>query len=96
MKKFNIGCKFVKGQNPQDLKAAIDDKTRAIYIETIGNPQFNVPDLEAICKVAHEAGIVVICDNTFGMGGYLCKPIDFGVRTMELHVEGLWTDNHHF
>lgn len=78
MKKFNIICNFVEGQDPQKIREAIDDKTRGIYIETIGNPQFNIPDIAAIAKVAHDAGIPLIVDNTFGMGGYLCKPIKLG------------------
>ena len=63
----------------QLMNKLIDDKTRAIYIETCGNPQYNVPDLEAICKVAHEKGVAVICDNTFGAGGFLCQPLKHGV-----------------
>lgn len=78
MKKFNIICKFVEGNEPENIKKAIDENTRAVYCETIGNPQFNVPDLKAISDVAHEAGIPLIVDNTFGMGGFLCKPITLG------------------
>lgn len=78
MKKFNIICKFVEGSDPEDIKKAIDENTRAVYCETIGNPQFNVPDLKSISSVAHEAGIPLIVDNTFGMGGFLCKPIALG------------------
>lgn len=78
MKKFNIICKFVEGNEPENINKAIDENTRAVYCETIGNPQFNVPDLKAISDVAHEAGIPLIVDNTFGMGGFLCKPITLG------------------
>jgi len=46
----------------------IDDKTKAVYFESMGNPKFNIPDFEAICKVAHDAGILVIVDNTLGAG----------------------------
>jgi O-acetylhomoserine (thiol)-lyase len=76
--RLGIHVKFVDGDNPDDFKKAIDDKTKAIYLETIGNPKFNIPDFEAIAKVAHNAGIPLIVDNTFGAAGYLCRPIDFG------------------
>ena len=76
--RLGIQVKFVDGDNPEDFKKAIDDKTKAIYLETIGNPKFNIPDFEAIAKVAHEAGIPLIVDNTFGAAGYLCRPIDYG------------------
>ncbi len=76
--RLGIHVKFVDGDNPEDFKKAIDDKTKAIYLETIGNPKFNIPDFEAIAKVAHEAGIPLIVDNTFGAAGYLCRPIEFG------------------
>ncbi len=92
-KKFNIKCKFVEGQNPKDLAAAIDEDTRAVYIETIGNPQFNVPDVAAVAKVAHDAGIPLIIDNTFGMGGYLCKPITLGADIVT-HSCTKWIGGH--
>jgi len=60
--RLGITTKFVKGDKPEDLAAAIDDKTKAVYIESIGNPRYNVPDFEAIAKVAHEKGVpVVVC-----------------------------------
>ncbi|MDX2128717.1 MAG: O-acetylhomoserine aminocarboxypropyltransferase/cysteine synthase [Chloroherpetonaceae bacterium] len=76
--RLGIHVKFVEGDNPEDFRKAIDEKTKAIYLETIGNPRFNVPDFAAIAKVAHDAGIPLIVDNTFGAGGYLCRPIEHG------------------
>ncbi|KER09648.1 MAG: O-acetylhomoserine aminocarboxypropyltransferase [[Candidatus Thermochlorobacteriaceae] bacterium GBChlB] len=76
--RLGIKVKFVDGDNPDDFRKAIDDKTKAVYIETIGNPRFNVPDFEAIAKVAHDAGVPLIVDNTFGAAGFICRPIDFG------------------
>jgi O-acetylhomoserine/O-acetylserine sulfhydrylase len=58
--RLGIDTKFVDGDSPEDIKAAIDEKTKAVYLESIGNPRYNVPDLEAIAKVAHEAGVPVI------------------------------------
>jgi O-acetylhomoserine/O-acetylserine sulfhydrylase len=58
--RLGIDTKFIKGEAPEDIKAAIDEKTKAVYIESIGNPRYNVPDFEAVAKVAHEAGVPVI------------------------------------
>ena len=76
--RLGIQVKFVDGDNPEDFRKAIDSKTKAIYVETIGNPRFNIPDFEALAKVAHDAGIPLIVDNTFGAGGYIARPIDHG------------------
>ncbi len=63
-------------QKPSEFKKAITSKTRAIYAETIGNPKLDVPDFEALAKIAHDAGIPLVVDNTVGVG--LVKPIDYG------------------
>ena len=67
---------FVDSQKPSEFKKAITPKTRAIYAETIGNPKLDVPDFEALAKIAHEAGVPLVVDNTVGVG--LVKPIDYG------------------
>ncbi len=74
-----IQVKFVEGDEPAAFEKLIDGKTRALYIETIGNPHLNVPDLEGLAKVAHQHGVALIADNTFGAAGYLARPFDFGV-----------------
>lgn len=76
--RLGITTKFVNGDKPEDLAAAIDDNTKAVYLESIGNPRYNVPDLEKISQLAHEKGVPVIIDNTFGAGGYYIRPIDHG------------------
>ncbi|KAK7744742.1 Homocysteine/cysteine synthase [Diatrype stigma] len=58
--RFGITTKFIPGDRPEDFAAAIDDRTKAVYIESIGNPRYNVPDIEAIAKVAHEKGVPVV------------------------------------
>lgn len=64
--RFGITTKFINGDKPEDFAAAIDDKTKAVYIESIGNPRYNVPDFEAIAKIAHEKGVpVVVCSSNF-------------------------------
>ncbi len=79
-KRLGINVKFVQGDYPNDFASAIDEKTKAIYVETIGNPRFNIPDFEALAKIAMDNGIPLIVDNTFGAGGYLFRPIDYGAN----------------
>jgi O-acetylhomoserine (thiol)-lyase len=75
--KLGRTVKFVDSTKPEEFKKAINNKTRAIYAETIGNPKLDVPDFEALSKIAHDAGIPFVVDNTIGVG--LIRPIDFGV-----------------
>lgn len=81
-KKLGIDARFAKSAEASDFEALIDDKTKAIYLETIGNPEFNVPDFEAIAAVAKKHEIPLIVDNTFGAGGYLCQPIAHGANVV--------------
>ena len=74
--KLGRKVKFVDSTKPEEFKKAITSKTRAIYAETIGNPKLDVPDFEAIAKIAHEAGIPFVVDNTVGVG--LVSPIEYG------------------
>ena len=74
--KLGRSAKFVDSSKPEEFKKAITEKTRAIYAETIGNPKLDVPDFEAIAKIAHGAGIPFVVDNTVGVG--LTRPIDYG------------------
>jgi O-acetylhomoserine (thiol)-lyase len=76
--RLGIGVKFVEGDNLGDYRKAIDAKTKAIYVESIGNPAGNVPDFEALAALAHEHKIPFIVDNTFGMAGFLVRPIEWG------------------
>jgi O-acetylhomoserine/O-acetylserine sulfhydrylase len=76
--RLGVGVKFVEGDAPASFAKLIDARTRALYVETLGNPRFNVPDYEALAKVAHDHGIPLIVDNTFGAGGYTCRPLEHG------------------
>ena len=76
--RLGIGVKLVDGDDVGALKKAIDAKTKALYVESIGNPAGNVPDFEALAKLAHENRIPLIVDNTFGAAGYLIRPIEHG------------------
>ncbi|EPE30883.1 PLP-dependent transferase [Glarea lozoyensis ATCC 20868] len=91
--RLGITTKFIDGDNPEDFAKAIDDKTRAIYIESIGNPKYNIPDFEAIAKVAHDNGVPLIVDNTFGAGGYFVRPIDHGADIV-VHSATKWIGGH--
>ncbi|HJW29311.1 MAG TPA: O-acetylhomoserine aminocarboxypropyltransferase/cysteine synthase family protein, partial [Saprospiraceae bacterium] len=74
--KFGRTVKFVDSKNPEEFKKAITNKTRAIFAETIGNPKLDVPDFEAIAKIAHNAGVPFVVDNTVGVG--IIAPLEFG------------------
>ena len=74
--KLGRTVKFVNSQDTDAFKRAITDKTRAVYAETVGNPKLDVPDFEKIGKIAHDAGIPFVVDNTVGVG--LVRPIDYG------------------
>ena len=75
--RFGITTKFVNPDNLDEFKAAIDDNTKAVYVESVGNPGANLVDLEAIAEIAHAHGIIVIVDNTFGTP-YLFRPFEHG------------------
>ena len=75
--RLGITVKFVEPSDPENFRAAITDRTRALYIETIGNPRCDVPDIAAIAAVAHGNGLPLIVDNTFA-SPYLCRPIEHG------------------
>ncbi|MDD9148422.1 MULTISPECIES: O-acetylhomoserine aminocarboxypropyltransferase/cysteine synthase family protein [unclassified Sporolactobacillus] len=77
LRKLGIDVIFVDQDDPENFRKAINDRTKALYGETLGNPKINVFDTEAIAKIAHENGIPLIIDNTFGTP-YLNRPIDWG------------------
>ena len=75
--KLGIKVRFVDPSDPENFRRAVNDRTRALYAETIGNPKMDVLDIEPVAKVAHEAGVPLIVDNTFATP-YLCRPFDYG------------------
>lgn len=77
---FGIEARFASGLEPESFEKLIDDNTKAIYLETIGNPGFRIPDLDAFADLASRYGIPLIVDNTFGACGYLCRPVDHGAN----------------
>ncbi len=77
---FGIETRFAKDLEPESFEKLVDDKTKAIYVETVGNPGFDIPDFEAFAKLANKYGIPLVVDNTFGGCGYLCRPIEYGAN----------------
>jgi O-acetylhomoserine (thiol)-lyase len=92
LKRLGITVHFVDSNNPADYEALITDKTRLIYLETIGNPKLQVPDFGGIAAVAHAHGLPVVCDNTFATP-YLCKPFEHGVDVV-VHSTTKWIGGH--
>ncbi|QNR86334.1 O-acetylhomoserine aminocarboxypropyltransferase/cysteine synthase [Pedobacter riviphilus] len=79
-KRLGIHVDFANPDVPEEFEAKITDKTKAIYLETIGNPAFSVPDFEKIAAIAKKYDLPLIVDNTFGAGGYLFKPLEHGAN----------------
>ncbi len=79
-KRLGIDVRFAEGELPEDYEELIDSGTKAIYVETIGNPSFNIPDFEALAELARKYDLPLIVDNTFGAGGYLFRPLEHGAH----------------
>ena len=77
-KRIGVEARFAASENPSDYERLIDANTKAIYVETIGNPSFSVPDFEGIAAIAKAHDLPLIVDNTFGAGGYLFRPLEHG------------------
>jgi len=81
--RLGIDVKFVdENDSPEAFEAAIDENTKALYVESIGNPRGNVPDFERISAVAKKHGIALVVDNTFGAAGAIARPIDHGANVV--------------
>ena len=76
--RLGIEVAIVEGDDPDDLEAAITDRTKALYVESIANPEYSVPDLRRLADIAHRHGIPLVVDNTFGCAGFLVRPIEHG------------------
>jgi O-acetylhomoserine (thiol)-lyase len=79
-KRLGIEVRFAEGDNPESFAKLIDGKTKAIYLETIGNPQLNIPDFETIAALAKKHDLPLVVDNTFGAAGYLFRPLEHGAN----------------
>ncbi len=81
-RRLGVDVRFTSDDEPASFERLIDERTKALYLETIGNPGLNIPDFEAIAAVADRAGIPLIVDNTFGAGGYLFRPLEHGASVV--------------
>jgi O-acetylhomoserine (thiol)-lyase len=90
--KWGITTRFVDIHNLDQVRKAIDAGTRLLFVETIGNPRLDVPDFEALAAIAHEAGIPLVVDNTFG-AATLCRPIQHGADIV-IHSATKWIGGH--
>ena len=81
-KRLGVEARFAEGDKVEAFEKLIDNNTKAIYLESIGNPGFNIPDFEAIAALAKKKDIPLIVDNTFGAGGYLFKPLEHGANVV--------------
>lgn len=92
LRRLNIKAHFVQSTEAKDFEPYINDKTRFIYLETIGNPKLEIPDFEGIAKLAHSYGLPVVVDNTFGTP-YLFQPFKWGIN-ISLHSTTKWIGGH--
>jgi len=81
-KRLGIDVRFAEGDKAEAFEKHIDKKTKAIFLETIGNPGFNIPDFEAIAALARKHDLPLVVDNTFGAAGYLFRPIEHGAHVV--------------
>ncbi|MCE5314486.1 MAG: O-acetylhomoserine aminocarboxypropyltransferase/cysteine synthase family protein [Armatimonadota bacterium] len=92
LRRLGINTIFVDATDPENFRRALTPKTRLLYVETLGNPKLDVADIEAIAKIAHEAGIPLIIDNTVATP-YLCRPIEWGADIV-IHSLTKWMGGH--
>lgn len=80
LRKLGIDCRIAKSENVEDFEALVDERTKMIYAESMGNPTCNVADLEALSALAKRVDVPFVVDNTFGAAGFLCNPFDWGAN----------------
>ncbi len=93
LKDMGIEVRFADSDHVDDLEKLVDGRTKAIFLENLGNPAFNVPDYEPIVEMARRKGICVMVDNTFGIAGYLFRPIEWGAN-VAIHSATKWICGH--
>ena len=92
-KRLGIEARFAASDSAEDMAKLIDGNTKALYVENIGNPTFNIPDFETLAVLARKHDLPLVVDNTFGMGGYLCRPIEWGAHIV-VHSATKWIGGH--
>ncbi len=91
--RLGIEVRFAKDDSAEELEKLIDENTKAIYLEMIGNPEYNIPDFEKITPMAKKHDLPILVDNTFGQGGYLFNPIHWGAHVV-VHSATKWIGGH--
>ncbi|KAJ0271209.1 hypothetical protein COL940_011170 [Colletotrichum noveboracense] len=91
--RLGISIRWAKKETREEFEKHIDDKTKMLFVETIGNPRCSIPDLKELGELAHENNVPFVVDNTFGACGIWCKPIDFGADII-LHSATKWMGGH--
>jgi len=92
-KRLGIAARFTKDDAAESFEELIDEKTKALYVETIGNPSYTIPDFDRIAAVAKKYDLPLIVDNTFGAAGYLFKPIEHGANVV-VQAATKWIGGH--
>lgn len=92
-KRMGVEARFAQLENPDSFEEKIDENTKALYMETIGNPGFAVPDFEKFAAIAQKHDLPLIVDNTFAAAGYLCRPIDYGANVV-VQAATKWIGGH--
>jgi O-acetylhomoserine (thiol)-lyase len=92
-KRMGVEARFAQLEDPADFERKIDERTKAIYMETLGNPGFAVPDFEKFAAIAQKHDLPLIVDNTFAAAGYLCRPIDYGANVV-VQAATKWIGGH--
>ncbi|SHL46017.1 O-acetylhomoserine sulfhydrylase [Chitinophaga jiangningensis] len=92
-KRIGVDARFADLDNPQSFEALIDENTKALYVETIGNPGFAIPDFEKISAIARKHDLPLIVDNTFGAAGYLARPLEHGANVV-VEAATKWIGGH--
>ncbi len=92
-KRLGIEARFAKGDDAASIESLIEEKTKAIYVETIGNPDFSIPDFDKIAAIAKKHDLPFIVDNTFGAAGYLFRPLEHGAHVV-VQAATKWIGGH--
>src|SRR5204863_8713277 len=92
-KRLGVDVRFAEGDKVEAFEKLIDKKTKAIYLETIGNPGFNIPDFEAIAALARKHDLPLVIDNTLGAAGYFFRPLDHGATVVAASAM-MWIEGH--
>ena len=93
LRDMGIEMRFAASDRAEDLEALVDGRTKGIFIENLANPAFSIPDFEPIVEMARRHGICVLVDNTFGMAGWLLRPVDWGCNVV-IHSATKWICGH--